>query len=341
MLDRRHFLTQSAAAAAVAATSGCGRGERVVVYTALDSEFSEPILQDYQRQAGVRVLPKFDVESTKTVGLANAIIAESTQPRCDLFWNNEFLNTLRLKRRGLLAPLDVPEAKAFPAEFRDSEGFWCGFAARVRILLVNTERVSENAYPASILDLADERFRGRTSMAKPLFGTTASHAACLFAAWGEERAKNYFRSLKANEVQIAGGNRSAAQAAGAGEVDFAITDTDDALLEVRAGRPVKIIYPDQGEGGEGALFIPNTLAVIQGAPHAAQARRLASFLLTPEIERRLATGESGQIPLHPDAADAPLQVASHREKRSMTVNFDDAAEQWDAAAEFLTELFGA
>ena len=69
----------------------------VVVYSALDQEFAEPILKDQARKAQVSFRAKFDVESTKTVGLTNTLIAEAVQPRCDLFWNNEILNTMRLK----------------------------------------------------------------------------------------------------------------------------------------------------------------------------------------------------------------------------------------------------
>src|SRR5689334_23248599 len=69
----------------------------VVVYSALDQEFAEPVLNDQARKAQVSVRTKFDVESTKTVGLTNTLIAEAVQPRCDLFWNNEILNTLRLE----------------------------------------------------------------------------------------------------------------------------------------------------------------------------------------------------------------------------------------------------
>jgi iron(III) transport system substrate-binding protein len=85
--------------------AGCGgvrdRGgvparSQVVVYSSQDREFGEPILRGYAQRSGVEVLRKFDVESTTTVGLANDIIAEMSRPRCDLFWNNEILNTLRL-----------------------------------------------------------------------------------------------------------------------------------------------------------------------------------------------------------------------------------------------------
>src|SRR5687768_717596 len=61
---------------------------QVVVYAALDREFSEPILDDFTQATGIRVLAKYDDESTKTVGLTNILIQEAGRPRCDVFWNN-------------------------------------------------------------------------------------------------------------------------------------------------------------------------------------------------------------------------------------------------------------
>ena len=174
--------------------------DTVVVYSALDREFSEPILKAYGERSGVRVLPKFDVESTKTVGLTNLIIVEAARPRCDLFWNNEILNTLRLKERGLLASFRPSHARDLPETFRAKDATWYGFAARARILIVNTKLVAEADRPKGIKDLLDPKWKGKIGIAKPLFGTTATHAACLFTAWGDDRAKAYFRDLKANGV---------------------------------------------------------------------------------------------------------------------------------------------
>src|SRR5712675_1579510 len=113
----------------LASLCGARAAETVVVYTALDREFSRPILEAYASRTGVSVLPKFDVESTKTVGLTNLIVAESVRTRCDLFWNNEILNTLRLKERGLLAPFRPAHAGDLPETFRARDGTWYGFAA--------------------------------------------------------------------------------------------------------------------------------------------------------------------------------------------------------------------
>jgi iron(III) transport system substrate-binding protein len=154
----------------------------VVVYTAQDAEYAEPIFKDFERQAGIRVLPKLDTEATKTTGLAGAIVLEKSRPRCDVFWNNEILHSIRLAEAGLLEIYRPKLAAEFPASSRAADGTWHGFAARARVLLVNTRLVPEADRPRSILALAEPRWRGRCGLAKPLFGTTATHAACLFAA---------------------------------------------------------------------------------------------------------------------------------------------------------------
>ncbi len=320
--------------------TGCwsSSGPEVVVYTALDSEFSKPIFADFTAETGVKVLPKFDTESTKTVGLANAILAERERPRCDLFWNNEILNSLRLKREGLLDVYHPLIAQEYPATFRSADGLWHGFAARARVLIVNTELAPEDQRPDSIHDLADPRWRGKCGIAKPLFGTTATHAACLFAFWGDEKAKAFFRGLKDNDIQILSGNKQVALSVAGGQLAFGLTDTDDAIIEKEKGMPVEIIYPDQGEDGLGTLYIPNTLCIIKDGPHPKAARELVDYLLSPAVEIKLAAGRSAQIPLNPNV-EAEVRVETPKTIKPMAIDFEAAAEKWDTAAEFIRDEF--
>lgn len=312
-------------------------GRKVVVYTALDEEFSRPVFEQFTLQTGIEVLGKFDTESTKTVGLTQALLAERRRPRCDLFWNNEIVNTLRLEQAQLLASYASPAGARFPSQYRSADGFWYGFAARARVLVVNTQLVDAAARPTSILDLVDPRWRDRVGIAKPLAGTTASHAACLFAHWGETRARDYFQQLRTN-ARVMAGNKQVALAVARGELAFGLTDTDDALIELERGAPVELVYPDQAQGELGTLFIPNTLGLLRGAPHRREAEQLMEFLLSPAVERRLAAGPSGQIPLNP-TVDEPLRVQSPQTIRAMQVDFAAAADHWQAAAEFLRETF--
>lgn len=330
------------AATFLAILQGCGGSSQpeIVVYAALDREFSEPILQDFEKETGIRVLTKFDVESTKTVGLASAIAAEKNRPRCDLFWNNEILHTLRLEKQGLLEVYRSPAAAVFPTAYLSPGGHWHGLAARARVLIVNTQVVPKDQMPKSIRDLADPRWKEKVGMAKPLFGTTGTHAAVLFATWGDEKAKTFFSELQANKLQILSGNKQVAQAVGRGQIAFGITDTDDAVIERDRGSPVEIVFPDQEEDGLGTLFIPNTLALIKGAPHAAETRKLIDFLLAPAVEERLAHGESGQFPVNPAVKTRSRVVADDAKPiRWMAADFPAAADKWEAASKFLEQEF--
>lgn len=311
--------------------------QEVVVYAALDREFSEPILDDFRAATNIEVLDKYDIESTKTAGLVSAIIQEQDRPRCDVFWNNEILHTLRLKKLGLLDEYIASNAEDFPQNYRGRDGTWHGLAARARVLIVNTELVPEDARPDSIHDLTDVRWKGQVGIAKPLFGTTATHAAVLFSTWGEERATAFFQSLRQN-AEVMSGNKHVASAVGRGQLALGITDTDDAIIELEAGMPVAIVFPDQGDDQLGALFIPNTLCIMKGGPNTANARRLIDYLLSPEVEVRLATGSSAQFPLN-NTVTAKSRVLPDQAVRWMDVDFEAAADGWDEAAEVLRELF--
>lgn len=332
----------------ILAASGCSRSRsgpespantgEVVVYTALDRGFSEPILRDFTKATGIRVKAVYDAESTKTVGLVNRIRAEKNRPRCDVFWNNEIVNTIRLKDEGLLAPYRPAAAEGFPEPFRDPDGCWTGFAARARVLLVNTDLVPPDRLPDSFEDLADPAWRGRTGIAKPLFGTTASHVACLFALHGEDRARSFLKALKDNDIRILSGNKSAALAVSAGQLAFAATDTDDAIIEVEAGKPVTIVYADGGPDQIGTLFIPNSLALIKDGPNPDAARKLIDYLLTPQVEIALARAASAQIPVNP-AVTEPTRVKTPKDVKPMAVDFNRAARQFPVAAKVIEQHF--
>ena len=334
----RWWLTLGAAGVLAAGCGGRDPGREVVVYTALDPAFSEPILKAFEKRTGIRVLAKYDTEKTKTVGLVEAIRAERARPRCDVFWNNEIMHTLRLKREGLLEKCEPPLAEAWPAAFRDPQGYWYGFAARARVLIVNNDLVAPGDEPRTLEALADPKWKGKVGIAKPLFGTTATHVAVLFAHWGGDRAKEFLRRLKANEVRIESGNKQVALRVSAGMLACGLTDTDDAIIEKERGRPVRIVYLDTQKGGMGTLFIPNTLSVVANCPHPTAARALVAHLLTPDVEATLAKGRSAQIPLSVHT-EVEARVKTPREIPAMEVDFNKAADAWDDAVRFVRDEF--
>lgn len=310
--------------------------QQVVVYTSLDQVFSEPILRAFEERTGIEVKAVYDVEASKTTGLVNRLIAERGRPRADVFWNSEVGRTLLLKDKGLLAPYRSPSAADIPEQFKDSDGWWSGFAARARVLIYNKKLLGDTELPESIFDLTEPGWKGRIALAYPLFGTTATQVAAWYAVLGPERTEAYLRALKANDVVIVDGNATTRDTVVQGELPLGFTDTDDVNVAIQAGEPVGMIFPDKD--GLGTLMMPNTVALIAGAPHPDAGRRLIDYLLSREVESRLAFSESMQIPVRPGVAK-PGHVPDYDAVRAMDVSYRAIADNMERGARFCRALF--
>ena len=313
--------------------------EEVVVYSAVDKEIAAPIFADFTKSTGIVVRASYKVDTAQAGSIAQTIFAERDRPRCDLFWNNDILSTLLLERSDLLRPYASPAAAKYPASCRSPNNMWFGFATQARVLIVNTNQIAEARRPDSIDDLIDPQWYDRTAIAKPLYGTSATHADCLFQAWGDAKAQEFFHAVKRN-ARILADNREVAHAVATGQLAFGLTDSGDAVAELTAGDPVTIVYPDQAEGKLGTLFIPNTVALVKDSPHAKPAEQLLDYLLSPAVERRLAEGPTAQVPLQTGVA-ASDRVKTPAQVRAMPADFPAAAKHWDTTAKFLQRDFSA
>src|SRR6266480_2129217 len=153
-------VTAALIAAAALSLPGCfskGR-QSVVVYVSEDQVFSEPILKDFERETGITVKPVFDTEEAKSTGVMNRLLAEKNNPQDDVYWANEPIRAEVLTQENVAAPYQSPSAEGIPAEFKDPQGFWTGFYARARLLIVN-QSVTDK--PKSITAYGDPGFNGK------------------------------------------------------------------------------------------------------------------------------------------------------------------------------------
>lgn len=310
----------------------------VIIYCSLDRMYAEPILNDFEKETGIKVKAVYDTELTKTVGLVNRIIAESSKPNCDVFWNNEISRTIVLQNKQLISPYISPNADNIPAEFKDSDGYWTGFAARGRIIIYNKDKFSHLSLPSSVFDLIDPNWKGKAAIAYPLFGTTATHAAALFVELGTEKALSFFKKIKENGIVILDGNATVRDQVVAGEFWWGLTDTDDANGAIEDGKNVEIIYPDQGMDGLGTLVIPNTVAIIKNCPNAENAKKLVDYILRPDTEEILANARSAQIPLR-KSIKVPEKVMDLGLYKQMDVDYGEVSENMETTTKYLQEIF--
>lgn len=311
----------------------------VVIYVSLDKTFSESFLQQFEKDSGLSVRAVYDTEAAKTVGLVNTLVAEKDHPRADVFWNNELANTIKLKNLGLLESYISPNAATIPDAFKDQEGYWTGFAARARVLIVNNDLVPEAETPTSMHDLLDPKWKGKCGIAKPLAGTTFTHFAALPLVMGETEFDAFIAGIHDNEVQVATGNAHIMKLVSAGKLHWGFTDTDDFHVALTDDKPVRKVYPDQDDDGVGTMLIPNSVMLIKNSPNPDNGKILIDYILRKETEKILAESRSAQIPLHPGVETPDHVRVPGKDFRPMKVDFIAIGARLDEANERLTKEF--
>ncbi len=303
MTRRRVLLTITAGVVLVGSWWIGDRRPALVVYCAHDAIHAEKVLRDFEKSTGIPVAIRFDTEATKSLGLVELLVREKAAPRCDVFWNNELLGMLDLAERGILEPYAGAGAARIPAVFKDPSGRWTGFAARLRVVIFNPQKVTAPEIPAR-LSGAD---RARVAIAKPLYGTTLTHYSVLWNAWGGDRLQAWHREARRAGVREANGNAAVKDLVAEGVCDLGFTDTDDFFEAKDEGKPVAML-PVRLENGA-TICIPNTVAIIHGTKRPAEARKLVDYLLSEQTELALANSKARQIPLGPVPAERlPAEV---------------------------------
>lgn len=244
--------------------------------------------------------------------------------------------TKMLADEGVLASYKSPSAEDIPENFKDPDGYWTGYAGRARILLVNKNLLTPDEYPNSIHDLLNsDRDPAKIGLAYPLFGTTRTHAAAIYAYMGPDEGKKFFEKIKERGVRIFDGNSVVRDMVVSGQLAIGLTDTDDACVAVRKGEPVEIIIPDQDNIG--AFVIPNTVALVAKGPNSEEGKQLVDFLLSKEIERKLIEIGWSHVPVRSLELDPDCMPPGSI--KNMAVSFGEVYLQNERVSKELADIF--
>jgi iron(III) transport system substrate-binding protein len=294
----------------------CSRQPGVVIYCAVDEPYASKIFADFQKETGILVSPLYDIESSKSVGLAGKLEAEADRPQADVWWGSEAFLTAKLTREKILAPYVSPSAADIPANFKDKDGMWAGVGLRARVLAIG--KPGPGFELKHVSDLLDPRLKGKATISVPTAGATGAHVAALYLLLGQDNADAFFKGLHANDVYLIGGNAESANKVGEGAFDVGLTDSDDVANAQINGGKLTMVVPDQGPDDVGAVTMPTTVGLVAGCRNVEAAKKLIDFLERRETEQKLIDMQFAKWSVRDDPAKGGV--------KSMKIDYDAAAQ---------------
>jgi iron(III) transport system substrate-binding protein len=201
------------------------------------------------------------------------------------------------------------------------------------VLCYNTDMLAAAEVPSQATALLDPKWKGKIAWANPMFGTTATHCGAWLALLGEDRYRRLIQDFDSQFVRLPG-NGQVADLVARGRFAMGLTDTDDVWRLKLEGEPIDMVPFDRG--GEGTLLIPNTVAILKGAPHPEEAKKFVDALLQPEIEEMLAESTARQWPVR-SGIPTPSGMGTLEEMKSTDLTYEQVSESVDRALEIARE----
>jgi iron(III) transport system substrate-binding protein len=173
----------------------------LVVYSGRSLDLVEPILDRFSEETGVKV----EIREGDTAEMAAQILEEGENSPADVFFGQDAGALGALAEAGRFASLDEDVLEQVEPGVRSADGEWVGVSARVRVLVYNPERISEDELPESILDLAEPEWAGKVGWA-PTNGSFQAFVTALRVIEGEEAAETWLEEMKDNGAITFDGN---------------------------------------------------------------------------------------------------------------------------------------
>lgn len=262
----------------------------VTVYSGRNENLIGPILDRFSEESGIEV----EVRYGDTAEMAATLFEEGEATPAEVFISQDAAALGALAAEGRFSALPADVVDRIPALYRDPQGRWVGLSGRARVVVYNTEAVTDPAgeLPATLEDVGDPKYRGRFGVA-PLNASFQAQIAVYRALEGREATVELLERIVANEPRTFPNNGAIVQATIAGELDFGLVNHYYLwrALDEDPEAPARNYF--QPGGGAASFVNVAGVGLIRESPEALE---LVRFLVSDEAQRYFAE-ETFEYPL--------------------------------------------
>lgn len=346
-IARRSLLAGAVAAGAAVAARPALRPERaaaqdaraeaakaegkVVWYTSLALTSAEKVAKLFE---AAHAPIKVEVHRTGSQRVLQRLMQEvqANIKNADVVHTSDAGHFVLLKEKKLLMKYTPAGVDAFPAGFKDRDGYHYGLRATVNVIAHNTKVVPAAEAPKTWKDLLDPKWRGKEVTAHPGYsGVIATHVLALVHLHGWD----YFKQLAQNKLMIVQSAVDPAGVVASGERPIAVNGGDyNFYQQKKKGNPVESVYPK-----EGVPLVVSPTAIAAFAPHPNAAKLFTDFTFSRDIQQVLADTE-GLYTGHPEVK-YPADKPKLSELKLLQVDAEELEKRSEEIRKRFVEYFGA
>jgi iron(III) transport system substrate-binding protein len=314
------------------ALAGCGGSDddRITVYSGREEELVEPLLAMFEDETEIDI----EVRYGDSAELAATIAEEGDNSPADVFFAQDPGSLGSVEDQ--LAELPSGLLDRVDARFRDSQGRWTGTSGRSRVIVYNTDALSEADVPDSVDALIDPRWQGRIGVA-PTNASFQAFVTAMRLSEGDEATREWLTDLRELNPKIYESNIPIVEATAAGEIDLGLVNHYYLYL-VREEQPnAPIANHFLAAGDPGALVSVAGAGVLESSDQPDEAERFVDFLLSERGQRfYVDEAEEAEYPLI-DGIDAKEGLPPLDELEGPDVDLSNFGAELEATVELLRE----
>jgi len=255
------------------------------------------------------VYPEFNPapKTAPSSQLANTILEESQggASNTDVFWAVDAGSLGIVAGEGATRSLPGEVVENVPEEFHPDDQ-WVGVAGRARSVPYNTERVSEDDVPETVMSFPETDALAGSMGWAPSYGAFQSFITAMRLLEGEDRTREWLEAMKSAGTGNYPDEFLVSNAVADGEIDAGFANHYYALRvqAARSAAPIDLAFTS---GDPGALINVTGASIVEGTERAEMAERFIRHLLTVEAQEFFATRTFGypMIPGVPPVGDLP------------------------------------
>ena len=189
----------------------------LVLYSGRSETLVQPLIDQFIEETGIDV----EVRYGNTGEMAALLLEEGDATQAGVFLSQDAGALGALSTAGLFTTLPEDISSRVEPGFTSTDGSWVGVTGRARVVVYNSDLVTEEELPTTADGLLDPKWSGQVGVA-PTNASFQSYVTAYRVIEGEGAAEAWVSGLVANDPEVFEGNTPILEAVEAGAIPLGL-----------------------------------------------------------------------------------------------------------------------